>query len=158
MSNERLMTSWGEYEAAIGQVLSRVSHSLAVFDRDLVSLKLEVPERSEALAAFLRQPRATLRIAVQSSRPVLQHNPRLLALLRLYAHGFQLVETPPHLANLGDSLFLADGENAVIRFHHDQARSKVIVDDAEACKPYCKRFEEIWNEGGTPLSATTLGL
>ncbi|HEX5804607.1 MAG TPA: hypothetical protein VFY24_16440 [Azospira sp.] len=158
MSSERLMTSWSEYDGAIGEVLSIAGHSLAVFDHDLVSLKLETPERHEALAAFLRRPQAQLRIAVQSSRPVLQHSPRLIALLRLHAHNFQLIETPPHLAGLSDSLLLADGETAVVRFHRDHARSKVIVGDAEACKPYGKRFEEIWNEGGTPLSATTLGL
>lgn len=158
MGNERLMTSWREYDVAIGEVLSIAGHSLAVFDHDLVSLKLETPERHEALAVFLRQPQATLRMVVQSSRPVLQHSPRLIALLRLHAHNFQLVETPPHLAGLSDSLVLADGETAIVRFHRDHARSKVIVGDGEACKRYCKRFEEIWNEGGAPLSATTLGL
>lgn len=152
------MTSWGEYDAAIDEALADARLAIDIFDLDLVALKLETPGRHEALAAFLRRPDACLRIAVQSSRPVLDRCPRLLTLLRLHAHHFRLQETPPHLASLADSLLLVDGVGGVVRFHHDHARSKSIADDAEACKSYCKRFEEIWNEGGTPLSATTLGL
>lgn len=158
MDGAHLMTSWSEYDVAIGQVLSVATRSLAIFDSDLSALKLEVPERHEVLAAFLRRPGARLRIAVQCPQPVLQHSPRLISLLRLYAHGFALLATPPHLSSLSDSLFLADDESGVIRFHRDHARSKTIIADPEACLPYCKRFEDIWNEGGTLLSGTTLGL
>lgn len=158
MNRERLLTSWGEYDAAIDEALAAARLTIDIFDRDLAALKLETPGRHGALAAFLRQPDSSLRIVVQSSRPVLERSPRLLSLLRLHAHHFRLQEAPPHLDSLADSLLLVDGEGGVVRFHRDHARSKSIVGDAEACKPYCKRFEEIWNEGGTPLSATTLGL
>ncbi len=158
MSQERLMTSWSEYDSAIAELLPVARHSIVIFDRDLAALKLELPARHDVLASFLRQPGATLRVAVQSAQPVQQHCPRLIALLRLFAHSFHLVEVPPHLAHLGDAMFIVDGTSAVVRFHGDHARSKQIQDDAEACKPYCKRFDEIWAEGGTPISATTLGL
>jgi len=156
--SEHLLTSWGEYDAAIGRVLPMVRRSLLIFDRDLQALALEQTTRHEMLTRFLQQPDSELRIVVLSAQPVLSRGARLLGLLRTFAHHFQLVEAPPHLGNLNDSMLIADGENAVIHFHRDHPRSKEIIADAEACKPYVKRFDEIWAEGGTPISATTLGL
>lgn len=158
MGDERLLTSWGEYESAVAQALSDARRTVRIFDRDLTAFKFETPDRQERLAAFLRQPGACLRIAAQCPRPALDRSPRLMALLRLHAHNFQLLETAPHLALLSDSLLLIDDATAVVRFHRDHARSKLIVGDVAACQPYGKRFEEIWAEGGTPLSATSLGL
>jgi len=156
--SEHLLTSWGEYDAAVGRVLPAARRSLLIFDRDLQVLALEQAARHELLAGFLRQPDSELRVVVLSAQPVLSRCARLLGLLRTFAHHFQLVEAPPHLGHLSDSMLIADGENAVIRFHRDHPRSKEIIADAEACKPYLKRFDEIWAEGGTPISATTLGL
>jgi len=158
MSSERLMTSWGEYDAAIGRQLSAARHTILIFDRDLQTLNVERPARAEVLAAFLSQPDSRLCIVVQSVQLIRQHGARLLSLLRLHAHHFELVEAPPQLASLNDSMLLVDGESAVIRFHRDQPRSKEIVADPEACSPYLKRYEDIRAEGGTPIGATTLGL
>jgi hypothetical protein len=55
-------------------------------------------------------------------------------------------------------LFIADDRHALIRFHKDNERAKVIIDNAKECQPYIYRFEEIFNEGGEQISATTLGL
>lgn len=159
MASERLLTSWGEYETAIGQILPLAQHSVAIFDRDLTTLRLERPSVSEALAAFLRRsPDALLRIAVQSAQPLRERSPRLLQMLRWSAHNFHLVEVPPHLARLSDTMLLVDGEHGIIRFHQDHPRGKEILSTPEGCQPYYQRFEEIWAEGGTPISATTLGL
>ncbi|MBK8523622.1 MAG: hypothetical protein IPL58_05555 [Betaproteobacteria bacterium] len=78
--------------------------------------------------------------------------------VRVFAHNFHVIETPPHLANLSDAILLVDDASALIRFHRDHARSKEIFADPEACKPYHRRFEDIWNEGGNAVSATTAGL
>lgn len=159
METERLLTSWGEYETAIAQLLPMARRSVAIFDRDLAGLQLEKPAACATLTNFLRGvPDASLRVVVQSAQTFRTRSPRLLQLLRSFAHNFQLVEAPPHLARLNDSLLLIDATHAVIRFHHEQPRSKEILSSPEGCKPYCKRFEEIWAEGGTPISATTLGL
>lgn len=159
MATENLLTSWAEYSTAADELLPLARHSIAIFDHDLSSLRLETPGHHATLLHFLRStPGAILRIAVQNVDPTRRNSPRLMELLRLFAHSFQLVETPPHLANLADSLLLIDDDKALIRFHRDHARSKNILGDAEACQPYRKRFEDIWNEGGTPVSATTIGL
>lgn len=159
MTSERLLTSWGEYETAIGQLLPLAQHSVAIFDSDLIALQLEKLPVSAALAAFLsRSPDAQLRIAVQSAQPARERCPRLMQMLRWSAHKFHFVEVPQHLAQLSDSLLLIDGEHGIIRFHQDHPRGKEILSSPEGCKPYNQRFEEIWAEGGTPIGATTLGL
>ena len=154
-----LMTSWGEYETSVERLIPMATRSLAIFDHDLQQFHLERPLLHDAIQHFLRTfPGAHLSIAVQDADPVQRLAPRTLNLLRLFAHSFQIIETPPHLANLSDSLLLVDDRHALVRFHRDHARSRQILDDVVACQPYRKRFEEIWNEGGTPVSATTIGL
>ena len=159
MSDQPLLTSWSEYAAAVERTLAHATRSIAIFDRDLSALQLERAGTISSLTRFLRSsPGLTLRIAVQAASPLRDRHPRLMELLRVFAHNLHIVETPSHLANLSDSMLLVDDASAVIRFHQDHARSKEIVLDPEACKPYCRRFEDIWTEGGTPISATVAGL
>ncbi|MDR2789246.1 MAG: hypothetical protein LBD06_13065 [Candidatus Accumulibacter sp.] len=54
--------------------------------------------------------------------------------------------------------FLSDDCHALIRLHQNHARPRIIIDDADACRGYLARFDGILGEGGTPVSATTLGL
>lgn len=159
MSNTPLLTTWSEYSAAVERLLAHASRSVAIFDHDLSSLRLEHPATIASLARLLRaSPASSLRIAVQTAGPLRTHHPRLMELLRVFAHNFHVIETPPHLANLSDAILLVDDASALIRFHRDHARSKEIFADPEACKPYHRRFEDIWSEGGSAISATTAGL
>lgn len=159
MSDRPLLTSWHEYSAAVERLLAHASHSVAIFDRDLSSLQLERASVNASLTRLLRSsPAASLRIAVQAAAPLRNHHPRLQELLRTFAHNLHIVETPPHLASLSDSILLVDNTSALVRFHHDHARCKELINDPEACKPYCRRFEEIWAEGGAPVSTTIAGL
>ena len=159
MSTSDLMTTWAEHAASIDRLLPLARHSIAIFDRDLSSFALEKPDRHDVLVHFLRNtPGASLRIAVQNAEPIRQHAPRLMQMLRLFAHSFHLMEAPPHLANLSDSMLLIDDDKALVRFHGDHARCREFIGEAEACQPYRKRFEEIWNDGCTTVSATTIGL
>lgn len=159
MSDQPLLTSWSEYAAAVERTLAHAKHAIAIFDPDLSSLQLERAGIIGSLTRLLRSsPTSTVRIAVQTASPLRSHHPRLMELLRVFAHNLHIVETPPHLARLSDSMLLVDDTSALIRFHYDHARSKEIILDPEACKPYCRRFDEIWAEGGTPISATVAGL
>lgn len=159
MRHSDLMTSWAEHSASINRLLPLAQRTIAIFDRDLSQLALETPERQDFLLRFLNNtPGASLRIVLQNAEPFRLHSPRLSRLLRNFSHSVHLVETPPHLANLADSMLLIDDDKALIRFHHDHARCREYLGDAEACAPYRKRFDEIWNDGCTPLSTTVPGL
>lgn len=154
-----LLTSPGEYQLALDRLLSLATRRIWIYDEDLAALRLEHPTRIEWLQVPLaaRHPDA-LRIAVRNLAPLQQRQPLLQGVLRLYSHNSAAQQTAEQLANLRDSIIVVDDVHALIRFDHDQWRSKLLIDEADEVAPYRRRFEEIWAEGGTPYGATTLGL
>ncbi|MDR0577802.1 MAG: hypothetical protein LBI87_09780 [Candidatus Accumulibacter sp.] len=153
------MTHWSEYGDAARQILSRTTRSLRIFDPDLVRLGLESRENALFLRRFLAAtPRGALQIVLRNAEPFRRDSPRLFKLLADFPHGMQVWECAPQLRRLTDAMLLSDDRHALIRIHEDHARSRLILDDAAACRRYQARFDEILGEGGTPISATTLGL
>ena len=155
----KLITTWTDYDSAVQDVLALATHTLLIFDADLSTLKLERPERLALLRQFLSAaPGHTVQIALLDAEPLRRNCPRLMALLAAHAHNFTIIECPPHLATVSDSLIIADNRHGTVRFHKDHARAKIIINDVEACTPYKHRYDQILEEGGTPVTPTTLGL
>jgi hypothetical protein len=157
--NAEMVTQWSEYGSAVQKTLFLATDSLRIFDPDLVRLNLETRENALFLRDFLASaPRVRLQIVLRNAEPFRRSSPRLFQLLRDFPHRMQVWECAPQLLNMTDATLLSDDRHAVIRFHQDHARSRVIIDDAGACRGHHTRFDEILAEGGTPISATTLGL
>jgi hypothetical protein len=155
----KLLTTWAEHEIAVQEILLLASHTLRIFDENLSTLALERPDRLAALRRLLASsPQHTLQIVVRDATLLQRNYPQLIKLLGTHSHNLKISESPSHLAALNDSLFLADGRHALVRFHKDHARAKVIINDTGECVPYENRFAEILEEGGTPQYSTTLGL
>lgn len=156
----RLITTWSEYDSAVQEVLALAPRILQIFDQDLSPLKLELPQRITALRNLLatREDDKRLTIIVQKADFVRQCSPQLLRLLSVFAPAMTITQSPSHLDMLQDSLLIVDGRHALVRFQHDHARARLIVDDTQECAPYLLRFEEIRAAGGDPLSPATLGL
>jgi hypothetical protein len=155
----KLITTWSEYTSAVQEILELTTHTLRIFDENLSTLKLDRPEHIATLRQFLSaSPKHLLQIAVLDSGHIRNHSPRLMELLVTYSHNLQIIECPPHLAGLNDSLIFADGKHGLVRFHKDQARAKLIIDDIEECTPYLHRHDQILEEGGSPVSGRSLGL
>ena len=154
-----LFTSWGEYDDAVERTIAAAEHELLIFDRDLVALALEKPERHGQLVAFLRSsPRVRLHIVLQAPLRVQTAMPRTLKLLATFGHAMSITRASDRLASLSDSMLLADARFGAIRFHHDHARGKFIENDQDEAAPYAKRFQEIVAEGGEALAPSVLGL
>ena len=155
----KLITTWADYDNAVQDTLALATQRLRIFDENLVSLKLEQTERLALLRQFLSAgPERSIEIAVLDAEHLRRDCPRLMQLLAAHAHNLKIIECPPHLATLSDSLVIADSRHGVVRFHKDHARAKAIINDAEACAPYLQRYDQILEEGGTPVTPTTLGL
>ena len=158
MSRE-LFTSWSDYQIAIDRVLSLAHKRICIYDEDLVQLHFESPARIAILKLVLSEEKHDcLRIALRNSASLQQHQPLLRNLLKTFSHNSAVQQTPEQLGHLRDSIILVDDAHALIRFDRDQARGKLLIDESDEVMPYRRRFEEIWTEGGTPVSATTLGL
>lgn len=154
-----LITTWGEHDSALEKVLTRATRALRIFDADLVKLRLERPESIEILGNFLGADiNNQLRAIIRNAEPLRRNSPRLMKLLALHPQNMLIVECPEQIAKLSDSMLISDEQHALIRFHQDNVRSKIILDGAEECLPYLNRFEEIVKEGGEQVSATVLGL
>ena len=157
--NSELITHWSDHDSAVLKALSLATSNLRIFDEDLIRLKLEEPEKLKELQRLLEAGSLIrIEIALRNAEPFRRNNPRLMKLLATYPHKLSVIECPPHLATLSDALLIADDRHALIRFHKDNARSRLIIDDTESCQPYRQRFSEILHEGGLAISSTTLGL
>jgi hypothetical protein len=154
-----LITHWSEYDDAVQKILLLATRRIRIFDSDLVRLKLESRENALILRQFLSAaPQNTLQIVLRNTELFRNDSPRLFKLLTDFPHAMQVWECASSLARLTDAIFLSDDRHALIRIHEDHARSRIIIDNAEESRRYLTRFEEILAEGGTPISATTLGL
>lgn len=153
-----LITTYGEYDAAIDLILALAERSLDIFDHDLSLLKLDQTSRHRALERLLASPAHQLRIVVQNGQLVTNKHPLLLRLLATHSHHFSLIETDEKLAHLTDSFIVADNTHALIRFHRDQPRSKLLEHEGEEVKTYNRKFQSILDEGGSPISPHVAGL
>jgi hypothetical protein len=79
-------------------------------------------------------------------------------LLRRFGHSITLYRTGAEARAAMDPLVLVDGRHFLHRFHADQPRAALGIEQPVAAKPLVNRFEEIWATGEPGLSATTLGL
>lgn len=157
--DSELITNWTDHDHSLRKVLLLATRTIRIFDEDLSKLGLERPENASFLRRFLGADiHHTLTIILKNPEPLLRNSPRLMNLLAEFSHGMKVVECAPQLASLNDSMLLADDNHALVRFSNGQARSRVIIENEDECRPYILRFEEILKEGGTPISATILGL
>lgn len=153
-----LLTSQADHDAAFDRLLVLTTRQLDIFDRDLSRLKLEQPTRLKALKRLLTRPGSRLRIVVQDGRAVPANHPQLMRLLDSHSNHFELIAANEKLADLADSIIVADNTHALIRFHRDQPRGKLLENEEEEVKPYEQRFQSILDEGGTPISPRVAGL
>lgn len=154
-----LITDWAKYDHSLRSILVVALKTLDIFDEDLLNLRIERPDIIELLHRFLRTNKAArLRIAIRNAESFRRHSPRLMKLLATYSQNMTVAECPPHLTSLNDSMVIVDDRHALIRFHKDNVRSKIIIDDLQECSPHAHRFGEILAEGGEQISPTKLGL
>lgn len=154
-----IITDWGSHDAAVAEILALAQREIRVFDRDLAALKLELGTHHALLREFLSSERnGILTIIVQDATRLLAAHPRLTKLLEHYGHRFTLLRCAESLDGLADSMLLADGAHALVRFHRDNVRARFVTGNPEACAPYLQRFAQILAEGGAAIPPTTLGL
>ena len=154
-----LISSWSDYQVAIDRLLDLACRKIYIYDQDIDQLKLETPSRLNALKRVLHSTdQQSLQIALRDATALHNAHPVLNNLLTTYSHRVLAQQTPEQLAHLRDSMILVDDRHALIRFDHDQARSKLLIEESDEVRPYLIRFAEILSEGGESICSSTLGL
>lgn len=148
-----------EFRTALDTVLPLASRELLIFDRDLASLKIDDAIRIELITGVLTQnPNCRIRIVVHNPLPAQQSAPRFMKFLVRFSHAIACRQSPENLLHLADSHIIADDACGLRRFQSGQPRSALILNDANYLRPWCQRFEELWEVSSQCLSADTTGL
>lgn len=147
------------FRTAVDATILAADRQISIFDRDLSRLRLDEPDRVAALRAFVGMRRGnSIRIAVQNTRHIELKSPRLLALLRVFGHVVEIRRTAKELDRLSDSHVLTDNGFAVIRFHVDQPRGKLLMANAVEVHPWMERFGELWSSAEPCALGAAFGL
>ncbi|MCX7167073.1 MAG: hypothetical protein NTV11_12480 [Rhodocyclales bacterium] len=154
-----LLTSEAEYRQACDTILARAQHELLIFDHDLAAMQLDKKARLDLLTGFLQgDALRKVRIVLHDPGHLEHEAPRLLELIARFSHLIEARQSPDNLRHLADTHLLADGCHGVRRFHVDQPRSAIIVDDRAYIHPWQQRFEELWELSQPCLRLNTTGL
>lgn len=134
------------YRAAVETVITNSDREILIFDRDLIALWREKTPSLLVVEDFLRRGNdQRLRVVVHDPEPRHRLAPRLTALFSRYEALIELRQSPENLRNLCDGHVIGDRNYGVRRFHLDQPRSALIVNDPAYLEPWCQRFEELWS-------------
>lgn len=145
-------------EAALDEILVRAQKTVRIFD-NVLGQGYNSITRFEALRRFLRSnPRNRLLIVVHHSQTMDRNCPRLLNLLRMHPHVISIHETHQAAKAVYDPFAVVDERHHVHRFHFEQPRGVLSMDDPIGTHSFIERFEEIWEASSPARSATTLGL
>jgi hypothetical protein len=145
--------------AAIDELIGLARHRIRVFDRDLSQTGWSSAARIDRLASFLREVRGRrLDIIVHDTRYLETACPRMIGLLRIYGHSMTIYRTGAEAKIATDPLLLVDGRHYLHRFHFEQPRAALGINQPEQTQLLSTRFDEIWATGEPGVSGTVLGL
>jgi len=146
------------YEAALDTILERPRKVVRIFENSL-GRDYNSPRRFELLRAFLlANPRNRLQIVAHDIQSMDRNCPRLLNLLRMHAHAISIHETHQAAKAVYDPFAVVDDLHYVHRFHFEEMRGLMALDDPIGTHTFIERFGEIWEASSPAVSATTLGL
>jgi hypothetical protein len=147
-----------EYDAALDKVMARAQRSIRIFEQTL-GRGYNSPQRFEMLRRFLLvNSRSRLQIVVHEPRTIDRNCPRMLNLLRLHSHAISIHETHSNAKAVYDPFAVVDDHSFVHRFHFDEMRGLLALDDPIGTHVLAERFDEIWEASSPTVSATTIGL
>jgi hypothetical protein len=150
--------SVADYEAAIDRVIGRARHRVRIFDKQASSAFNSI-ERYELLRGFLLASHCNrLYIVMHETGFLIARCPRMMHLLKQFSHGIAIHETQPHAKHVYDPFTVVDENHYVHRFHYDEMRGLMALNDLNGAHLFNDRFEDIWEASLPAVTATTIGL
>jgi len=145
--------------AAIDELIALARQRIRVFDHDLSQTGWNSPGRTARLSAFLRGMRGrSLDVIVHDIHYLESACPRMLNLLRAHSDAMTIYQTGAEAKVATDPLVIVDDRHYLHRFHFEQPRAVIVINQPERARPLAHRFDEIWATGEPGINATVLGL
>jgi hypothetical protein len=145
------------FQQQLRALVGRTRTQLEMFDPDFSLFDLGASDVDAALRQALAGG-CRLQLAMHDEGHLRRHAPRLLRLLRDYAHAAECRVTPRGLRHLTDSCAIGDEMHIVRRFHSDHMRGVAAFDSPAETDLQRERFTAIWAESLPGLRAVTTGL
>jgi hypothetical protein len=156
---QAVLSTLAEQVTAIDELFDIAEHTVRVFDDDLSEMGWNRPTRAEKVAAFLRRSRAAkLDIIVHDTAWIESSGARLMNLLRTFSGAITIYRTGAEAKAAMDPLVIVDNRHFLHRFHVEQPRAALAIEEPHLARPLVDRFNEIWATGEPGLSGTVLGL
>ena len=153
------LASAADYIAALDTLCALAKHSLIIFEKDFDNIGFNSEARYEVLRSFLlSNPNNRLQLLAHDTRPMSQHCPRLMTLLRQFGHNMHIYQCPKNLQHLTDPFAVADESHFVRRFHFDDTRGIFAQNDGEAARLLKARFVEMWKSSHPDISTSSFKL
>jgi hypothetical protein len=147
------------FQAALERLLEQPGRELRIFDPDGAALMLNDAARIERFERFLLASRTRrLYLVVHDPDHITRRCPRMLTLLRRFAHAIQINRTDETIRELQDAFLVLDSLHFVRRPVAQFFRGAMALGDENEALAMRGRFMEIWAASYPPVTGTTLGL
>ena len=155
---ERFDTNEG-FQGAFDRLLEQPGRELRLFDPDGAALRLNDPQRIERLDRFLLASRTRrIYLVVHNTDHLTRQCPRLMTLLRRFAHAMQINRTHEEIRNLQDAFMVLDAQHYLRRPIGEVLRGAIGLHDETEALAMRSRFQEIWSASYPGVASTTVGL
>ncbi len=155
----RQLDNTADHAEAIDILIELARRRLRIFDYNLEDGGYTTLRRYELLRTFLLASSSNrLEIALHDIDYLTRFCPRIISLLKQFSHAITIQETTPQAKNIYDPFVIADEACFLHRFHYDDPRALLALNDIQGSHILIKRFEEIRAASAPAITATTLGL
>lgn len=139
------LLSTADYIGALDTVFSKALNNIFIFDKDFLNSGFNNSIRFDLLKNFLlSNPKNQLLLLAHDTRPLSQYCPRLMTLLQKFSHSMHIYQTPKNLQHLTEPFAVADQSHFARRFHFDDSRGILALNDGEGGSLLKSRFMEMW--------------
>jgi len=148
-----------DYIEALDNVCSSARSTLNIFEKDFSDIGFNSEARYEALRHFLlRSSNNRLQLLAHDPQHLVRYCPRMMMLLREFSHSMSIFQTPSHMRNVTEPFAVADNTHYVRRYHFDDSRGLLAINDPEGALELNSRFHEMWQSSHPGATANRLGL
>jgi hypothetical protein len=147
------------FQAAVERLLEQPGRELRIFDPDGAALLLNDAARIARFERFLLASRTRrLYMVLHDPDHVARQCPRMLTLLRRFAHAIQINRTDETIRELQDAFLVLDSLHFVRRPVAHFFRGAMALGDENEALAMRGRFMEIWAASYPAVTSTTVGL